>query len=176
VIVYLDEILIFSKYREEHVMHVKQVLDVLKKEKLFLKMYKCEFGKTSLIYLGHIVGGGELKIDPSKVKVILDWPKPNNVTEVRIFLGAAQYWRKFIANFSSIAGPLHAVTSIKQVFQWGGKQQKAFDALKKNISLAPFLSLPNLRYKQMQVIMQWEQSCCNMVSPFVFILKLLMML
>jgi hypothetical protein len=80
-------------------------------------MSKCEFGKTSLVYLGHIVGGGELKIDPSKVKVILDWTKTNNVTEVRIFLGAAQYWRKFITNFSSIATPLHVVTSIKQVFQ-----------------------------------------------------------
>jgi hypothetical protein len=82
VIVYLDDILIFIKSHEEHVMHVKQVLDVLKKEKLFLKMSKCELGKTSIVYLGHIVGGGELKIDPSKVKVILDWPKPNNVTEV----------------------------------------------------------------------------------------------
>ena len=80
VIVYLDDILIFSKSREEHVMHVNQVLDVLKKKKLFLKMSKCEFGKTSFVYLGHIVGRRELKIDPSKVKVILDWPKPNNVT------------------------------------------------------------------------------------------------
>jgi hypothetical protein len=145
VIVYLDDILIFSKSREEHVVHVKQVLDVLRKEKLFLKMSKCEFGKTSLVYLGHIVGGGELKIDPSKVKVILEWSKPNNVTEVRSFLGATQYWRKFIANFSSIAAPLHAVTSIKQVFQWGGKQQKAFDTLKEKISSAPVLALPNLR-------------------------------
>ena len=65
-------------------------------------MSKCEFGKTSLIYLGHIVGGGELKIEPSKVKVILEWPKLNNVTEVRSFLGETQYWRKFIANFCSI--------------------------------------------------------------------------
>jgi hypothetical protein len=122
VIVYLDDILIFRKSREEHVKHAKQVLDVLRKEKLFLKMSKCEFGKTSLIYLGHIVGGGELKIDHSKVKVILEWPKPNNVIEVRSFLGATQYWRKFIANFSSIAAPLHEVASVKQVFQWGGKQ------------------------------------------------------
>jgi hypothetical protein len=80
VIVYLDDIFIFSKSCEEHVMHVKKVLDVLRKEKLFLKMSKCEFGKTSLVYLGHIVGGGELKIDSSKVKVILEWSKPNNVT------------------------------------------------------------------------------------------------
>jgi hypothetical protein len=67
------------------------------------------------------------------------------VTEVRSFLGAAQYWRKFIANFSSIASPLHAVTSVKQVFQWGGKKQKAFDTLKEKISSAPVLALPNLR-------------------------------
>jgi hypothetical protein len=145
VIVYLDDILIFSKSHEEHVKHVKQVLNVLRKEKLFLKLSKCEFGKTSLIYLGHIVGGGELKIDPFKVKVILEWPKPNNVKEVRIFLGAAQYWRKFIANISSIAAPLHAVTSVKKVFQWGGKQHKYFDTLKEKISSMLVLSLPNLR-------------------------------
>jgi hypothetical protein len=145
VIVYLDEILIFRKYREEHGMHVNKVLDVLKKEFFFVNMSKCEFGKTSLVYLGHIVGGGELEIDPSKVKVILDWPKPNNVIEVRIFLGASQYWRKFIANLYSIATPLHTVTSIKQVFQWGGKQRKYFDALKEKISSSPVLSLPNLR-------------------------------
>jgi hypothetical protein len=145
VIVYLDGILIFSKSREEHVMHVKQVLDVLMKEFFFLKMSKCEFGKTSLVYLGHIVGGGELKIDPSEVKFILDFPKPNNVTEVRIFLGATQYWRNFIANFSSIATPLHVVTSIKQFFQWGGKKQKDFDALKEKISSDPVLALTNLR-------------------------------
>jgi hypothetical protein len=145
VIVYLDDILIFSKSHEEHIIHVKQVFDVLRKEQLFLKLSKCEFGKTSLIYLGHIVGGGELKIDPSKVKVILEWSRPSNVTEVRSFLGAAQYWRKFIANFSSIAAPLHAVTSVKQVFQWGGKQQQTFDTLKEKISSAPVLALPNLR-------------------------------
>jgi hypothetical protein len=90
---------------------------------LFLKLSKCEFGKTSLIYLGHIVGAGELKIAPSKVKVILEWSRPSNVTEVRSFLGATQYWRKFIAKFSSITAPLHAVTGVRQVFQWGGKQQ-----------------------------------------------------
>ena len=68
-------------------MHVNKVLDVLKKEKLFLNMSKCEFGKTSLVYLGHIIAGGELKINPSKVEVILNYPKPNTITEVRIFLG-----------------------------------------------------------------------------------------
>ena len=100
VIVYLDDILVFSKTWEEHLKHVKQTLDVLKREKLYVKLSKCEFGKTSLNYLVHIVGGGELKIDPSKVAVIVNWPKPRSATTVRNFLGAAQYWRKFISNFS----------------------------------------------------------------------------
>ena len=90
VLVYIDDILIFSKTYEENFKHVKQVLDVLKKENLYLKMSKCEFGKTSLVFLGHIAGGGELKIDPSKVEVIVNWPKPNNVTEVRRFWGENQ--------------------------------------------------------------------------------------
>jgi hypothetical protein len=145
VIVYLDDILIFSKTWEEHLKHVKQTLDVLKREKLYVKLSKCEFGKTSLNYLGHIVGGGELKIDPSKVAVIVNWPKPKSATEVRSFLGAAQYWRKFISNFSSIAAPLHALTGLNKVFQWGGKHQKAFDTLKEKISTTPVLALPDLQ-------------------------------
>ena len=145
VIVYLDDILIFSKTREEHVLHVKEVLDVLKKDNLFLKMSKCEFEKTSLVYLGQIVGGGELRIDPSKVESIVNWPTPKSVTEVRSFLSATQYWRNFIANFSSITTPMHAVKSVKKGFQWGGKKQQDFKALKYKISLAPVLALPNLR-------------------------------
>ena len=77
----------------------KQILDVLKRENLYVKLSKCEFGRTSLNYLGYIVRGGELKIDPSKVEVIVNWHKPNTSTKVRSFLGATQYWRKFIANF-----------------------------------------------------------------------------
>lgn len=145
VIVYLDYILIFNKSREEHVKHVRKVLDVLKKEQLFLKMSKCEFEKTSLVYLAHIVGGGVLNIDPSKFSVIGNWLIPKSVTEVRSFLGAAQYWRKFIANFSSIATPLHVLTIMKVVFHWEGKHQKAFDALKQKISSAPVLAFPDLK-------------------------------
>jgi hypothetical protein len=82
VIVYLDDILVFSGTWDEHVRHVKQVLDTFQREKLYVKQSKCEFGKTALVYLGHIVGGGQLKIDPSKIDVIVKWPEPKSVTEV----------------------------------------------------------------------------------------------
>jgi len=111
-----------------------------------VKLSKCESGKTSLNYLLYIVGGGELKIEPSKVKVIVNWPKPNTAIEVRSFLGETQYWRKFIANFSLITALLHALKSVKQVFQWGHKQQKAFDTLKERISTVPVLALPDLQH------------------------------
>jgi len=145
VIVYMDDILIFRKTWEEHLKHVKQTLDVLKREKLYVKLSKCEFGKTSLNYFGHIVEGGELKIDPSKVAVTVNWPKPKSAIEVRRFLGAAKYWRKFISKFSLIVAPLHALTRLNKLFQWGGKQQKAFDTLKEKISTTPVLALPDLQ-------------------------------
>ena len=85
-----------------------------------------------------------LLVDLSKVDVIFNWPKPNNVTKVRIFFGATQYWRKFISNFSFITTPLYALTSVKQVFQWGGKQQKSFDILKDKTSTTPILAFPYL--------------------------------
>jgi hypothetical protein len=87
-IVYLDNILVFSGTWDEHVRHAKKVLDTLQREKMYVKMSKCEFGKTALVYLGHIVGGGKLKIDPSKIEVIVNWPKPKSVIEIQRFLGA----------------------------------------------------------------------------------------
>ena len=112
-IVYLDDILIFSPL-EEHVKHVKQVFDVLVREKLYLKMSKCGFGKTSLVYIGYILGGGELNIDPCKVESIVNNPNPNNVTYIGRFLGASQYWRKFIVNCSFIYSPIHALKILKK--------------------------------------------------------------
>jgi hypothetical protein len=85
-----------------------------------------------------------LKFDPSKIDVIVNWPEPKSVTEVRRFLGAIQYWRRFIPNFFFIASPLHALTSVKNTFQWEGEKQKDFDTLKEKISTAPVLALLNL--------------------------------
>jgi len=144
-ILYLDDILIFSGTWDEHVRHVKKVLDTLQREKLYVKFSKCEFGKTTLVYLGHIVGGGQLKIDPSNIHVIVNWPEPKSVTEIQGFLGEVQYWRRFISNFSLIETPLHALINVKNNFQWGGKKQKYFDTLKENISTTPILALSNIQ-------------------------------
>jgi hypothetical protein len=144
-ILYLDDILIFSGTWDEHVRHVKKVLDTLQRENLYVKFSKCEFGKTTLVYLGHIVGGGQLKIDPSNIHVIVNWPKPKSVTEIQGFLGEVQYWRRFSSNFSLIETPLHALINVKNNFQWGGKKQKYFDTLKENISTTPILTLSNIQ-------------------------------
>jgi hypothetical protein len=144
-ILYLDDILIFSGTWDEHVRHVKKVLDTLQREKLYVKFSKCEFGKTTLVYLGHIVGGGQLKIDPSNIQVIVNWPEPKSVTEIQGFLGEVQYWRRFISNFSLIETPLHALINVKNNFQWGRKKQKYFDTLKENISTTPILAPLNIQ-------------------------------
>jgi hypothetical protein len=145
VIVYLDDILIFSNTWKEHLSHVTQVLETLKKTQLISNLQKCEFGKTSLIYLGHMIGGGELRVDPEKIAAITQWPIPTNVTEVRSFMGATQYLRKFIVNFSTVATPLHAITAKGKRFHWGKTQQRAFEDLKKKINDAPVLAMPNLQ-------------------------------
>ena len=102
VIVYLDDIMIFSKTKEEHLEHIRQVLQRLKEEKLLINLKKCSFMKEEIVYLGFVISTDGLKMDPEKVKEILEWPTPKNVGEVRSFHGLASFYRKFIKNFSSI--------------------------------------------------------------------------
>lgn len=108
-------------------------------------MSKYEFGNTSLVYSGHIVGGGQIRIYPFKVDVILKWPKPTNVIEVCSFLGVVQYWRRSISNFSIIVSPFHALKSMNPTSQWGGMKHKSIDTLKEKISITLIFSLPNLQ-------------------------------
>ncbi|KAH9291640.1 hypothetical protein KI387_043172, partial [Taxus chinensis] len=130
---------------EEHIDHLHQVLQVLKENQLVLNEKKCEFSQQSLVFLGHVVGDGELRIDPTKIEAIQNWPTPSSLTETRSFVGAVQYLRKFIKNFSSIAVHLHSVTTRGKDFDWGKKQHIAFESFKYKISHAPVLALPNLQ-------------------------------
>ena len=110
VIVYLDDILIFTKTREEHRAVVRQVLQILRENKLTCKPEKCEFETRETEYLGHIIGDGVVKMDPAKVAGVTGWPEPATKKELQSFLGFANFYRRFIAGFSKIAGPLHALT------------------------------------------------------------------
>nr|CAD1821362.1 unnamed protein product [Ananas comosus var. bracteatus] len=126
VVVYLDDILIYSQSWEEHLAHVKKVFMLLEEHQLRLNPKKCEYGKQSLVYLKFVVGGGELQIDPNKVRAIKEWPRPKNIKEVRSFIGACQYVRKFIRQFYVLTAPLHTLTKANQKFEWSSKYEDTF--------------------------------------------------
>ncbi len=148
VVVFLDDILVFSKSPEEHVRHLREVLSLLRKHKLYAKLSKCSFFLSEVEFLGHIVGADGIRTDPNKVKAITEWQAPRNITDVRAFHGLASYYRKFIKNFSAIAAPLTALTSSKSKFEWTPKADKAFQDLKRAIVsadvLKPFQDAPGV--------------------------------
>jgi hypothetical protein len=145
VVVYLDDVLIFSKDENMHYVHLEKVFARLREKQLFAKLPKCEFMRSELRYLGHIIGKNGLKVDPQKVEVVKDWPTPKTTTDVRRFLGLANYFRKFIRDFSAIAAPLTKLSSSKRAWEWGMEQEESFSALKTALVEAPILSLPDLR-------------------------------
>ena len=143
VIVYLDDILIYSTTKQQHIQDVRSVFDILRSSRLYVKPSKCEFGSTELEFLGHIVGHGCMKMSPQKVSAIQEWPIPTNVTEIRSFLGLATYYRRFVRDFSSIAAPMYELTKDSIPFVWGMEQQKSFDTLKQCIISSPIIRLPD---------------------------------
>ena len=119
VIVYLDDILNFSKTLDEHLLHIRSVFERLREEKLLINLKKCSFVKKELVYLGFVVSSEGLKMDPEKVKAILEWPTPRPATEVRSFHGLASFYKKFIKNFSSICAPLiETMRGGRKEFKW----------------------------------------------------------
>lgn len=143
VIVFLDDILIFSKTRQEHRQHVRAVLELLRKNQLYAKMSKCEFFKSKISFLGHVVSAAGISMEQDKVKAIAEWPVPTSVSAVRSFLGLANYYRRFVRNFSAIASPLTALLQSDQKWCWEQSQADSFTALKAAISSAPVLTLPD---------------------------------
>ncbi|KAF5807867.1 putative nucleotidyltransferase, Ribonuclease H [Helianthus annuus] len=142
VIVFIDDILIYSRAKEEHEQHLRTILELLKKEKLYAKFSKCEFWIREVQFLGHVVNEKGIHVDPSKIEAIKNWEAPKTPTEVRQFLGLAGYYRRFIENFSKIAQPLTALTQKDKKYDWGVKQEEAFQLLKSKLCDAPILSLP----------------------------------
>ncbi|GJU25535.1 putative reverse transcriptase domain-containing protein [Tanacetum coccineum] len=142
VIVFIDDILIYSKNKKEHKEHLKQILELLKKEELYAKFSKCEFWIPKVQFLGHVIDSEGIHVDPAKIESIKDWTSPKSPTEIRQFLGLAGYYRRFIEGFSKIAKPMTKLTQKKVKFEWGDKQEAAFQLLKQKLCSAPILALP----------------------------------
>ena len=121
VIVYLDDIVVYSKTLDEHVQHLRQVFQVLRGNELYVKKEKCEFAKGQVTFLGHMVGNGKIMMDKAKVQAIMDWEAPKRVTELRSFLGLANYYRRFILNYSSMASPLTDLLKKNKPWVWEEK-------------------------------------------------------
>ena len=143
VVVYFDDILIYSKDLNQHVAHLKSVLDVLRTEKLYANLKKCTFCTDKLVFLGFVVSAEGIQVDEEKVRAIREWPSPTSVGNVRSFHGLASFYRRFVKDFSSIAAPLTEVIKKDIGFRWGEEQEKAFQLIKDKWSNAPLLSLPN---------------------------------
>ncbi|GJX62749.1 putative reverse transcriptase domain-containing protein [Tanacetum coccineum] len=142
VIVFIDDILIYSKNKKEHEEHLKAVLELLKKEKLYAKFSKCEFWIPKVQFLSHVIDNQGIHMDPAKIGSIKDWESPKTPIEIRQFLGLAGYYRRFIEGFSKNAKSMTKLTQKGVKFDWGDKQEAAFQLLKQKLCSAPILALP----------------------------------
>ncbi|GJV49982.1 putative nucleotidyltransferase, ribonuclease H [Tanacetum coccineum] len=142
VIVFIDDILIYSRNEEEHANHLRIILELLRKEKLYAKFSKCDFWIHIVQFLGHLIDSQGLHVDPAKIEAVKNWTSPTTPTEVRQFLGLAGYYRRFIEGFSKIAKPLTKLTQKNKSYIWGEEQESAFQLLKQKLCEAPILALP----------------------------------
>ncbi|WVZ98283.1 hypothetical protein U9M48_043745 [Paspalum notatum var. saurae] len=144
VVVFIDDILVYSKNEKEHEEHLRIVLSRLREHKLYAKFSKCAFWLKEVAFLGHILSAKGVAVDPSKVEDVLNWKQPQTVTEIRSFLGLAGYYRRFIKDFSKIAKPMTALTQKNAKFAWSPKCEEAFGMLKKLLTSAPVLAQPDI--------------------------------
>ena len=142
-LIYLDDVIIYSKGFDEHLDRLSRVLHALKGAGLKLKPKKCILARPEVTYLGHIVSSTGIATDPTKTQRVREWPTPCNLTDVRSFLGICSYYRKFIVNFAHIAEPLHRLTKKNVKFIWTDECSQAFEALKHKLTTSPVLAYPN---------------------------------
>ena len=139
VIVFIDDILVYSKDRESHETHLRVVLETLRKEQLYVKLSKCEFWLNEVSFLGHIVSKEGIRVDPKKI-VVVEWKPPRNVTEVRSFLGLVGYYRRVVKGFSMIAALMTRLLQKNVKYEWSEKCQISFNNLKASLTEAPVLT------------------------------------
>ncbi|KAL0440034.1 UNVERIFIED_CONTAM: Retrovirus-related Pol polyprotein from transposon.6 [Sesamum latifolium] len=130
VVVFIDDILVYSPDIQEHEMHLRLVLQTLKDKELYAKFSKCEFWLNRVAFPGHVLPAEGISVDPKKVEAIVDWPKPTTVSELRSFLSLAGYYRKFVEGFSKIATPLTRLTQKREKFEWCSACGESFKEIK----------------------------------------------
>lgn len=142
-VVHIDDVLVYSRTETEHLQRLRQTLQRLRENHLYAQLPKCEFMATRLEYLGHVIDGNGIQVDPSKIQVIRDWPQPTCVKELQSFLGIANYYRKFIAGLAGIVTPLTDLLRQPVSWTWESPQEEAFCRLKEALSAAPVLTYPD---------------------------------
>lgn len=143
VVVYLDDIVVYSRSLEEHVGHLRQVFRKLQEHELYVKHQKCSWAQPNVAFLGHVIGGGQIRMTQDKVRAILEWDQPTGVKELRSFLGLANYYRRFIGGYSAVAAPLTDMLRKDRAWLWDERSRRAFENLKQAISREPVLALPD---------------------------------
>jgi len=143
-LVYLDDILVFSKTAEEHAQHLKDVLDVLKANKLTVALHKCTLNQASVLFLGHIIDGQGVATDPTKIAALQKFPVPTDVHKLRSFLGTCNYFRRFVRKYAEIVRPLTDLLKHNTAYVWSTNCQTAFDNIKLLLTTTPVLALPEV--------------------------------
>ncbi|XP_020254124.1 uncharacterized protein LOC109831199 [Asparagus officinalis] len=144
VVVYFDGILIYSRDEQEHMLHLREVFQVLKENELYINLKKCAFLITQLVFLGFVVSSQGIQVNKDKVKAINDWLSLKGATEVRSFHGLASFYQHFICNFSSIIAPMTDCLKKNGVFEWTDEANATFALIKEKITTAPILAFPDL--------------------------------
>jgi hypothetical protein len=141
VLVFIDDILVYSNNREEHEEHLRLVLKVLREHHLYTKFSKCDFFQKQVHYLGHVISKEGVVVDPDKIRSIMEWPTPKDISDIRSFMGLAGYYRRFIKGFSKIGCPITTLQKKEVKFIWSSKCEEIFQELKYLLTHAPMLNI-----------------------------------
>ncbi|KAL4347811.1 hypothetical protein GQ457_17G010440 [Hibiscus cannabinus] len=141
-VVFIDDILVYSRTKEDHDKHLRLVLQTLLENQLYAKLSKCEFWIREVVFVGHVVSSEGIRVDPKKVEAIVNWNQPTSVTEIRSFLGLTGYYRRFVSGFSKVAAPLTKLLQKGVKYEWSDARQQAFEKLKEALINAPVLTQP----------------------------------
>ena len=142
VVIYMDDILVYSKSQDEHVKHLHQVLSLLREAKPYAKLSKCDFLKHELDLLGYVISAEGVKVDPKKLQSVQEWPCPTDVKSLRSFLGLATFFRRFVQGYSSLTAPLTILLRKDCPWRWSPECEHAFCVLKEKLTVAPVLAVP----------------------------------